>query len=427
MEIFSLLLSIIFFIALEAFFSGSEIAILSASRGKLEIYLQEEENSIFRKAIKRFLDKEEEFLSSTLFGYTISIVFAASAYTILIIKLSTMFPFLKGKEVLFSESLVIFTILLGEIIPKSFFQKYADKIIIYVIFILDKLRILFLPAILLANFVKKTIIKSEKEFLKKTPKDPHLTDRQILLKLISLEADIDEFESLIVSNIISFKDRRAGEIVRPLTELIMISENSNVEQAIEKIKESGYSRIPVYKSTINDIIGYVRAFDLLAKNPHTPIGVIVRPIRTFSEFTFLRDILKDFKTHREHIGVVVDERGVTMGIITIEDILSEIIGQIYDDIRKTEPNIKEISNDKWILDGKLEINDFIRITGFNIEQNGPYNTVGGFIEYTLAKIPKSGESIVIDDLVFKVIDSDRKKINKIMVYKPNKALKEKKR
>lgn len=406
MELIGYILGIIFFILLEGLFSGSEMAILSSNKSRLEAFVKKSNNS-YKDMVSKFLKNQEEFLTFTLFGYTISIVFAASLYTIMLFEISKDVPILKHTYIFFSETLVLITIIFGEIIPKIIFQKYADKVILPVIFILYKLRFLFGFSSFLSKAIKHIFFK----FMSK----PHShVSRNTILKIISKELDVDKFESLILSNIVSFKDRRAGEIVRPIYEVAMIEEGAVVEQAIYQMKSSGYSRLPVFRNTVNDILGYIRAFDIIDKDPNTPIGISIRPIQLFSEFSFLKDVLHEFKRKKEHIGAVVDERGVILGIITLEDVLKEIVGQISDDIRKEDQLLREIAKDKWLVDGILEISEFSRILGIDLT-GGPYTTVSGYITYHLGRIPQRNEVVNIGKFKFKIIDSDRRRILKVIV------------
>jgi len=406
MELIGYILGIIFFILLEGLFSGSEMAILSSNKSRLEAFVKKSNNS-YKDMVSKFLKNQEEFLTFTLFGYTISIVFAASLYTIMLFEISKDVPILKHTYIFFSETLVLITIIFGEIIPKIIFQKYADKVILPVIFILYKLRFLFGFSSFLSKDIKHIFFK----FMSK----PHShVSRNTILKIISKELDVDKFESLILSNIVSFKERRAGEIVRPIYEVAMIEEGAVVEQAIYQMKSSGYSRLPVFRNTVNDILGYIRAFDIIDKDPNTPIGISIRPIQLFSEFSFLKDVLNEFKRKKEHIGAVVDERGVILGIITLEDVLKEIVGQISDDIRKEDQLLREIAKDKWLVDGRLEISEFSRILGIDLT-GGPYTTVSGYITYHLGRIPQRNEVVNIGKFKFKIIDSDRRRILKVIV------------
>ncbi len=404
MELIGFFIGVAFFIALEGFFAGSEIALLSADKGTLKAIVRKKKY----KFVEHFLENPEEYITLTMLGYTVSIVFAATLYTLALMSLSRYFPAIGGYEVLLAETLVIFTITFGEIIPKSLFQHYANRISVPSLYILDKLRVPLKPFLVLSRVISR--------FISSRFARSHVSvKREDIIALLREKKTFDEYEGLIVSNILSFKERRVGEIVKPLYEIVMISENASVSQAIEKIKESGYSRIPVYRVRVDDIVGYISAYDLLKAQPQEPVKKYVREILIFSEYMPLPKVIEEFKNRREHIAVVVDERGVIIGIVTLEDILREIIGNIQTD-KGEEELIKEISKDRWIVDGKLELNELIRITGVKLPE-GNYSTVGGFLSYLAGRVPREGESFQVDGFLFKVVSSDERKVKKVLVEK----------
>ena len=402
MELIGFFIGVAFFIALEGFFAGSEIALLSADKGTLKAIVRKKKY----KFVEHFLENPEEYITLTMLGYTVSIVFAATLYTLALMSLSRYFPAIKGYEVLLAETLVIFTITFGEIIPKSLFQHYANRISVPSLYILDKLRVPLKPFLVLSRVISR--------FISSRFARSHVSvRREDIIALLREKKTFDEYEGLVVSNILSFKERRVGEIVKPLYEIVMISENASVSQAIEKIKESGYSRIPVYRVRVDDVVGYVSAYDLLKAQPQEPIKKYVREILIFSEYTPLPKVVEEFKNRKEHIAVVVDERGVIIGIVTLEDIFREIIGSIQTD-KGEEELIKEISKDRWIADGKLELNELVRITGAKLPE-GNYSTVGGFLSYLAGRVPREGESFQVDGFSFKVVSSDERRVRKVLV------------
>jgi CBS domain containing-hemolysin-like protein len=404
MELIGFAIGVAFFIFLEGFFAGSEIALLSADKGLLRAVVRKKKLSY----VAHFLENPEEYITLTMLGYTVSIVFAATLYTLALMSLTRYLPQISGYEVLLAETLVVFTIIFGEIIPKSFFQHHANRIAIPSLFILERLRIPLKPLLVLSKVVSRAVSK-------RFAGTRTSIRREDVLDLLREKRTFTENESLMVSNIISFKDRRVGEIVRPLYETVMISENASVSQAVEKIKESGYSRIPVYRIRVDDIVGYVSAYDLLKAKPEEPVKRYLRDIVVFSEYTFLPDVVRTFRERKEHIGVVVDERGVIIGIVTLEDILREIVGSIQTE-RGEEELIKEISQDRWIVEGKLEVNELERITGLKVPE-GNYSTVGGLLSFLAGRVPREGEEIRVGEFRFKVISSDERRVKKVLLEK----------
>ncbi len=404
MELIGFFIGVVFFIALEGFFAGSEIALLSADKGTLKAIVRKKKYSY----VANFLENQEEYITLTMLGYTISIVFAATLYTLALMTATKYFPSLSGYEVLLAETLVIFTIIFGEIIPKSFFQHYANRLVIPSLFVLDKLRIPFKPFLALSRIISRAI---SSRFASSVTR----VRREDIIELLREKKTFAEHEGLLVSNILSFRDRRVGEIVKPLYEIVMVSENSSVFQAIEKIRESGYSRIPVYRVRVDEIVGYVSAYDLITAKPEEPLKKYIRDILVFSEYTPLPDVIEEFKKRKEHIAVVVDERGVIIGIVTFEDTMREIVGSIHTD-KGGEELIKEIARDKWVVEGKLELNELARITGVKVPE-GNYSTVGGFLSFLAGRVPRNGESFEINGYLFKVVSSDERRVRRVLVEK----------
>lgn len=404
MELVGFIIGVIFFVILEGFFAGSEIALLNADRGLIRAVYRNKKYPF----LKHFLENPEEYITLTMLGYTVSIVLASTLYTLFLLNLSKYVPELRGKEVLFAETLVIFTIIFGEIIPKSLFQHYADKLVVPSLLVLDKLRALLKPLLVLSKVISRAI---SSRFVQEEER----VRREDMIELLRDKKSFSEEIGLIVSNILSLKDRKVGEVVKPLYEVVMIPDTATVSQAIEKIKKSGYSRIPVYRERVDDIVGYVSAYDLIDKKLSEPVKNFLHPILVFSEYAPLPKVLETFKEKREHIAVVVDERGVILGIVTVEDVFKEVLGELASE-EGDKPLIKEVSKDKWIADGRIEINELKRIAGIDIPE-GPYNTLGGFITYELGRIPTKEETLDFNAFRLKILDADERKVKKVLIEK----------
>ncbi len=399
------MVSVIFFVLLEAFFSGSELALVSVNRAKLNLLAKKD------RALRDFLNNTESYITLTLFGYTFSIVLATVFYTYFWIKLSSeKYPFLKGYEPLLAETLLIFTLIFGEIIPKSIFMSNAEFLTPLVVKILYPLRKLFYPVVKSAELISKFLSKHLAQGNK------YLTKEELIKLLSGGRVDIPKTKALIVANILSFRERTISEIVKPLYEVVTVEEDATVYEAGRKIKESGYSRLPVYAGTLQNIVGYVQAYDLLKAKKSESIKKCIRPIKVIGEFERLKDVLDYFIKSKEHIAVVVDERGIVIGIVTLEDIVEEITGELYEKRVHEEEEIKQISPNRWIISANIEISELNKQFNLNIPK-GIYSTLGGFIQYKLGKIPKKGETLNYKNYTLKVIDADEKKVKRVMVIK----------
>jgi len=405
MEYIALLTSTVFFVLLEAFFSGSELVLVSAPKAKLDRLAERD------KLIRDFLKNRQRYVNTTLFGYTLSIVVATAFYTYFWIKITeNHLPFLKGYEPLLAESLLILTLIFGEIIPKSVFLSNADFLLPLLIKILYPIKNILAPI----NFLAEKIGTFIEKFLKKEKK---IFTREELVKLIlSNRVYLSEEKKQIIANILSFKSRRVLEIVKPLPQVVTVSENATVAQVAEKIKKSGYSRIPVYATTLQDIIGYVQAYDLLKASKKEPITKYIRPIKIIGEFEKLKDVMDKFISSKEHIAVVVDERGVVIGIVTLEDIIEEITGELYERAKHEEEEIKQIGDNMWIVNANIEIRELNSLLNLNIPE-GLYSSLGGFIQYKLGRIPRKGDTLFYENFAFKVVKANNKRVEKILITK----------
>jgi len=167
---------------------------------------------------------------------------------------------------------------------------------------------------------------------------------------------------------------------------------------------------------LQNIVGYIQAYDLLKAKKEERITKYIRPIKVIGEFERLKDVLDSFIHQKEHIALVVDERGIVIGIVTLEDIVEEITGELYEKRKLEEEEIKRIGPDKWIVNANVEISEIQRLLNIEIPK-GIYSTLGGFIQYRLGHIPRKGDLIEVDNYLFKVIDADEKKVKKVLITK----------
>lgn len=409
----SYIVTISFFIFMEGLFSGSEIALFSANKTKLK-YLAKKGD---KKALKSYtlLQKHyTEYISVGLIGTILSIVIATATYVAMLHELSNFFPLIKGEEEILAESLVILTLLFGEIIPKSIFQHHADKLIVYVVPFLEFFRKVFTPILLFSNLVNRVVFS----LFGIKPSTEKSYSKEYILHLLSQGIeDLEEIEKRIVSNILIFSERRISEIVIPLSEVVAVSDDKKVCDLIPIFKETGFSRLPIYRKRVDQIIGFVRSYDLIHADIDEPITKYMKGIRYIPEFVNLPNVLKGFKTYKDHIAVVVDERGATMGIITLKDVLEEIVGQIKDDFTKKEKQmIKSQALDKMLVDGRMEIKEIESLMEIKLPE-GPFETINGMITYLLGRMPRKGEHIDIGNYRFKVIKVERRRVLEVLIEK----------
>lgn len=403
MEILGFLLGVFFFVLLEAFFAGSEIALVSVDKGRvMNLYRRTKQ-----EFLRDFYENPEEYITLTMLGYTVSIVFASTFYTLAVIKLSDYMTFIRGFEVIFSASLVVFTLLLGELLPKSLFQKHAERLILPSLWVLSKLKTFTKPLLTLARAVSRLITKTLKE------KYQERLHREDLIRLLE-GAAVREESLRIALRSITMRDLFATEEIRPIKEVVMVEENAGTEQVMELMKESQYRRLPVYRRRVDQIVGYVDLFDLVQSKHAKLIRELIRPVHYFSEFTTLDKVFEFFKRSKEQMGVVVDERGNLLGIITWDDLQSYLIGGLSEGKVEEEEDIVEIEKDIWIADGSVEKERVERLLNVKLPE-GPYTTLGGFLSFNLRGIPEKGQVVEYEGYRFKVLQRDERRIIKVRI------------
>ncbi|EDP73710.1 CNNM domain-containing protein, partial [Hydrogenivirga sp. 128-5-R1-1] len=271
----SSIITIIFFLILEAFFSGSEIALFSINRVKLK-YLAKNGNKKAEKVYKKLNKYFDDYIATTLIGTTLSIVTITAIYVQLLMNLSYFVPFLHGKEEIFAESIIILTLLFGEILPKSIFQYYAEKLVYFIVPALDVFRKFLYPLILIANVITKVVFFI---FRIEAKKDNILTREELLDALLMETEGIEDLEKKIIANVLIFEKRRLAEIVVPLSDVVAVSSDTKIKELIPILKETGFSRIPIYKKRIDEIVGIVRAYDLVNADIEDVVEKFKKPIR----------------------------------------------------------------------------------------------------------------------------------------------------
>ena len=409
----SYLIAILFFLILEGLYSGSELALFSVDRNKLK-YLAKNGNKRAKKVYEALEKRFDEYVATCLIGTTLSIVTITALFVAFLHSLPPFLPFIHSKEELFAESIIILTLLFGEIIPKSVFQHFADRLIYFIVPFTEVSRKILYPFLLIAKVITKVVFFV---FRLEQKREKILTREELLDALILESEGIEEFEKKIVANVLIFEERRLGEIVVPLSDVAAVPLGSKIGDIIHIFKDTGFSRIPVYKKRIDQIVGVIRAYDLAEASADDPVDKIVRPIRYLPEFTSLPNVLKGFKQFKDHMAVVVDERGATMGIITLEDVLEEIVGEIRDEFSKKEKRmIKRYIKDKVVVDGRLELKEVEVLIGVKFPE-GPYETVGGMIIYLLGRMPKRGETLTVDGVKFTIMSINVRRVQEVMIEK----------
>ena len=305
----------------------------------------------------------------------------------------------------------------GEIFPKSFANHnniLVARIVIYPLFWLSKL---FFPLIYLLNFIPK--LHGTADSSSETVTEDEL---MTMVEVVEEEGEIKEEEKEYITNIFEFDDTSCSEIMTPRADMFVLDVSQDMD--IKKILETGFSRIPVIEDSIDNIIGILHVKDLFASfqkasesDTSLDIKQIMRKPYFIPESKKLDSLLQDFKQKKNHIAIVVDEHGGISGITTLEDVVEEIIGEIIDETDRMTPDIVRLKGNKWFVAGKIDIDDLNKELDIKIPESSTYDTFSGFFLEQIGRIPKSGESIIINKWTATVKDMDGNRIQSFIIKK----------
>ena len=408
---------IIICLALSAFFSGLEIAFISSDRIFLEI--EKNQDNIVAKILTRITETPSKFIAAMLVGNNISLVVYGIFMGNRIISL--FFPEVDESNlpisILFYQTLIstIIILITAEFIPKVFFQLYANKLIKFFIIPAAFFYYLFTPIIFfvikITDVVLKIFFKASAEVAEISFSKGELGD--YIEKQVESVSDKEELDSeiQIFQNALEFSDLKAREVMVPRAELVAVDIDKNIQELKEIFMATGFSKIPVFQNSVDDILGYVHTFELL-KNPKS-IRSILLPVEFIHEPLPINDVLNRLTRKRKSLAVVLDEYGGTSGIITVEDIVEELFGEIEDEHDLVDHYESKINENEYEFSARLEV-DYLNTTyGLSLPEEEFYETLGGLIVHFTEEIPSQGDVFSLEQYEFKILAVSSTKIERI--------------
>lgn len=405
---------IILCLILSAFFSGMEIAFISSNKIYLEI--EKKQEGFISNILTRLTEKPSRFIASMLIGNNIAlVVYGFFMGDLLMNWINTLhFHFSDFLKLLIQTLLsTIIVLVTAEFLPKVFFQIYANSLIKFFALPAYFFCLLFYYIasffIWVSDFVLKRFFKTEGDhvplFFSKTELGNYITEQ------MSTVEDNDEMDSeiQIFQNALDFSGVKARDIMTPRTEIVAIDLFDKVSELKKLFIETGYSKIVVYQNSLDDIIGYVHSFDLFKKPKN--IKSIVIPVEFVPETIYIKDAMELLTKKRKSVAVVLDEYGGTSGIITIEDIIEELFGEIEDEHDSDEElTEKQIEEGIYVFSTRLDVEYLNQTYKLNIPESDSYGTLGGFIVDYTKEIPQKGDVITIGIYHFMIEEATNKKI-----------------
>ncbi len=416
------LLYIVIVILFSGFFSGSEMAFVSANKLKLEI--ESRKNTFRGKTLAYFSDNPENFLTTTLVGNNIVNVLYATLMAIFLAEpirviYSGFFGVLPtGAMVLFIQTLIasIIILLFGEILSKAIFRVQADFLIKYIAIPLRITNYLLWPLISVSNSASGVIVRMLKISNDRNEKVFRRQDVEMIFRELRDSGgsqEIDHDDSEILHNVLELSNKRVRETMVPRTEMIAVEKNASLDELKKAFIESGYSKIPVYQDSVDDVIGVVFAYDMFS-NPKK-IGDIIRPVKLIPSSKKSKDLLTEFRQSNISVAIVIDEYGGTAGMVTIEDLIEEVVGDIQDEYDKEDNEIRKLSPDTFMLSGSVELEELLEdCPEINLPyEKGEFETVAGYIIHHTGRIPKVNEELQIHGNTFIITKATQSRLTTV--------------
>ena len=404
-----LLVSMLF----SAFFSGMEIAFVSSNRLLAE--MDREKNGLSQKAISVFYQHPNNFVSTMLVGNNIALVI----YGILFAKLfdTTLFaPLSDGMRVtadtLLSTLVVLFT---GEFLPKSIFKNNPNTLLTFFAVPAWICYIVLYPVSKFATLLSKGLLRIFGVHMNKDAEGPSFTkvdlDYLVQTSIDNAEDDADIGEEVkIFQNALDFSETKIRDCMVPRTEIDAIADTATIPQLKQVFIESGHSKILIFHEDIDHIIGYIHSSDMFTASDSALCADLVREISFVPETMLASKLMKQLMQQKRSLAVVVDEFGGTSGLVSLEDIVEEITGEIEDEHDNTNHVAKQLSDGDYILSARLEIEKINEMFSLNLPESDEYMTLGGLILHEYQSFPKLNEVVKIDKFEFKIVKNTATKI-----------------
>ena len=403
-----ILMILIILVLSYSFFSASETAFSSLNKIRLKALINTG-NSMAEKTLD-LADDFSKLLTTILIGNTIVNVVSASLATVLFTNLYG------GNGVAISSVVMTLVIMIiGEILPKTMAKHNPEKFAVSVTPILRILVFLFTPLTFIFHLLERLVSRFYEDNSETYSNDEIIT----MVEEANEEGEMEDHEAEIITNALEFNDLDVGEILTPRIDVIAIDIDEDSLQDIEKYyRDSGYSRLPVYEDSIDNIIGVLHEKDFyyhLLYEKDLDIRNILQKTMYTSAQVKISSLLKQFQSSKTHLAVVVDEYGGTEGIITMEDILEELVGEIYDEHDEVIEYYKKIDDNTYLVKADLDIDDLFEHFAIDNEEDFEFNTTSAWVIDTLDKIPSVGDNFDYKNLHVEVTDADSKKVNVIKV------------
>ena len=393
------------------FFSAAEMAFIAANRLRLR-HLAEEGSKTAARYLEAFR-QPERILSTAMMGVTISHIVASSITTILLMETFGSWGWLVATALITPIMLVF-----GEIIPKAVAREFATSLILKLFRVLRWAAALLVPFVFTANLIVSAVLRL---FGGPRADTRHFVSREELKALLAMEpgeAEVTTQEAEMIDKIFDLGDTTVREIMVPLVEVAMLPDTSTPDDAIAIMQRRGFSRIPIYQQRETNIVGVVAAMDLLARaGEATTLLQLTRPPVFVPETKRIDDLLREMQRSRNHMAVVVDEYGGSTGVVTLEDVLEEIVGEIHDEHDRTPATVERLPDGSYLVAARTNLEELNEALDWTLPKRD-YETVAGLVLATLHRIPRRGEEFQVDGYTITVLEADPRHVTAVKITPP---------
>jgi putative hemolysin len=425
---------IVVLVLLNGVFSATEIALVTIRRSRLQQLIDEGHRGARR--VQRLKENPGRFLAViqvgiTFLGFLASAFAAVSLVDGMGIWLATFGPLREIASVIalvmVTGLLTIFTIVFGELVPKQIGLAHGERVAMSTSRFIDILGTLFGP---LVGFLTWTTRRISRLFGADVAADERISaeELRLIIEQGGEQGILEAEEEQMIHAVIELGDQRIHEVMVPRIAMVTLAASATTDEAIDKVIEEGHSRIPVYEQTIDEIVGILYAKDLLpflkdSAGEPPALRTLLRTPVFVPESMSVDDLLHEFQRRKVHIAIVLDEYGGTAGLVTIEDLLEEIVGEIQDEYDVEEPLIVSLSDDEARIDGRADVDDLEELfdATLGLEDEDEYDTVGGLIYHRIGGVPKPGDQVVVDGLTLTVETTDGRRVGKVLVVRDRSA------
>ncbi len=427
---FGELLLIAVLIVLEGFFVAAEIALVSIRRSRVEQLIDEGNRGARR--VRRLLDNPGRFLAVAQLGLTFIGFFASAFAAVSLVAgltgLLEQIDVIRGSAegislVIVTAILSLFTIVFAELVPKTLALAYPERFALGLARPIDILGRLFGPLITVLTGITRAVTRP---FGADVTREAQITadELRFIIERGGQQGILEAEEEQMINAVIELGERRLHEVMVPRIDIVALSANASFEEAIDTIVDEGHSRVPVYGETIDSILGILYAKDLL---PYLKSNGEARPsIRSIlrapvfaPESMSIDDLLHEFQRKKVHIAIVLDEYGGTAGLVSIEDLLEEIVGEIQDEYDVEEPIAVRLSDDEVRIDGRAAVDELAEMFDItlDLDDEDEYDTVGGLVFHRIGRVPLPGDQIEVNGLRLTVETTDGRRVGKVLAVR----------